>query len=323
MRKTLSVIIVISGFITLATFSQLHVKNTNFSISGTIQSDSLQPISVVEITAIPVWDATWVQSATTDANGSYQLNYTFVGLSQTQALNEPEIWVYKQGNEYQVLVHSKLPVQQADIYSITGQKLTIASLNKTGNSTYSGTFQTSNYAIVLIKAGTKALKYCTHSHFLKNEKLSTTYPLSLKNMELTSFRFLINHPDSAFQAIDTTINNIDTASTLTQDFEMNSWPIFEAWLSVGVSNPDTGIVFNANIWLNDLTDTTIVYKVPPFNAGMVYATAIPVPHTSGNRRIPDTTQYQINVTGQGYKLIKDTIALSHGTYSRGYTLEPL
>ncbi len=296
-----------------------------FTISGTIvEKESELPIEDISILAFPVGDSSRVQSTQTNNNGFYQLSGFYTGLDHKPEGIKNKLIISYLNQLITIRAKSDEPVSEAEIYNLFGQKLAQIDLFQTEAFAYQGTFRTNAGQILIIHAGTMAAKFLvanqnsslgisqnTENTIPSTNEFTKTHKAGVLNQ---SFRFILSHPDSLYQAIDTVINNINTDMDFNQNFKMQSWPEFTArvWSVVySYYGPEPG----ALIVFTKLSDTTQIDTMPCVHSvGGVYQLELTIPAKADKRLIPDTVLYKVSACVFPYFPVIDTMALSHGEY---------
>lgn len=306
--------------------SMLVAQNpVEFSISGTISSEeNAQELQGVRVLAFPFDDSSRVQSTLSDINGKYQLIWYFTGIENSRPAFDNQLLVNGQYNTIDITALTNNPIYEASVYNLSGQLLAQIALKPTATNTYRGVFHANTNQLLIIQAGTMAVKYLTGYQNRSTRSVKSKDETRTNSIELTKkrkagalntpFRFIVSHPDSLFQPIDTVISDINAEQDITQNFEMQNWPVFSARVTSTIFSY-FGPEPNAFIVFTQLSDTTKVDTMPAYHSsGGIYQIDFPIPAKANNRMLPDTLLYKVNCWVYPYFPVIDTLALSHGDY---------
>lgn len=321
-----------TGFLILSIFAcQLFSQNP--FISGTITSrETTQAIENISITATNTADTGQYFQTTTNEYGHYEIPNFFTGIAALPLAFKENLAVFEKNGLLQITVVSQQNITQATAYNSWGKVIAQIPLQKISTATYVGNlYKNFSKQLLIIQAGNQAIKHMagfnlstnvsptynrllTGNNIFTDQRSATHNQLKSTTLETFNLRFQITHPDTLFQPIDTIIYALDTALQNTINFEMHSWPTFQAQISTALLMPEP--VPGALIVFTNLADTTqkdTMENVHP-ESGM-YFLSLPIPATDTNWLLPDTLLFSVTTQTGGFDCTTDTLKLSQGEYN--------
>jgi hypothetical protein len=299
-------------------------------IQGFVADSSNLGIYGIIVEAISQNDTTKRKDTLTDFAGAYILKDIVTGINDIPGFTGDKMTITYDGGQMRINVTSNQNIQNGKLYTITGQAISGAQFQRIGSNEFQAIMNIPGVPeqAVLFSDGVHPAKkiipkmlpgYGTQPIELDKETEKSRLKSAPINEE-TNFIFRLDDPQEVdeYQPIEV-VKSVDMQNTNYFDFEMQKWPEFSSNIFFNLEDKYGNTQKNTNININAL-DGTCSFNLQTDNNGAAQITNITIPHIEGNKRIPDSIDFAVEIPANDYlEMTRDTlIKVSQGNLIKNY-----